>query len=95
VPGAFAHLRAQATDRPRAGRFNLSKAYRRLKSFADYQEKYFDEFFADPVLDTDDGVKATNVMMPMQVPAWTCKAGNVMWILDTKQMVWPCCLSCW
>ena len=65
----------------------MSKAFRRLHSFATFQEKYFDQYLADPVLDTEEGVVAVDRFMPMQIPEWTCKAGNVMWVMDLKQCV--------
>ena len=52
------------------GCFNISKAFRRLKTFAEFQEKYFDQFFSDPILDTEPGVQAGMTMMPMQIPSW-------------------------
>ena len=93
VPLFFAPLRLLTLQhqycniRLGAGRFNISKAFRRLQTFAEYQEKYFDQFFSEPVLDTEPGVLHSTTMMPMQIPAWTCHNGHVMWFMDLKQMV--------
>lgn len=73
---AFLYWAQKPEDRD-AGRFNITKAFRRLKSFAEYQEKYFHKIFADPLLDTEPGVQASSAMMPIQIPAWTCQHGNV------------------
>jgi hypothetical protein len=46
---------AQTPECREAERFNISKAMRRLESFAQFQEKYFDQYFSDPVLPSEAG----------------------------------------
>ena len=82
---AFLYWAQKPADRE-AGRFNVSKAMRRLTAFAIFQEKYCEEFFADPVIVTEPGFANVAKIFPILIPAWTNKQGNVMWIMDLKQM---------
>ena len=68
--------------------FNVSKAFRRLRKFAEFQDKYHDEYFSDPVLPTEPGFSASDELMPILVPSWTTPEGLVTWYFDlqaTKQ----------
>ena len=62
--------------------YNVSKAFRRLKKFAEFQDKYHDEYFSDPVLPTEPGFSASEEVMPILVPSWTTPEGLVTWYFD-------------
>jgi hypothetical protein len=61
--------------------FNVSKAFRRLETFADYQLKMYEPYFSTPVDITSPDIVEASQIMNIKVPEQTY-GGALAWVID-------------
>ena len=76
-------LWSQKPDDREKDLFNVSKAFRRLSSFADYQLKMYEPYFSTPIDPEADDIKKAASLITIMVPKEVdSESGAVVWIID-------------
>ena len=78
----------QKPENQEAHLYNISKALRRLDSFATFQEANFDDLLGTPICHGDTDVAKYESFSQIAIPKWTIPdcakagAGCVLWVVD-------------
>ena len=75
-------LWSQKPEDRAADSFNVSKAFRRLTAFAEYQLNLLEQYFADPIDLDAPGIRAAGRIMNMVVPQELHEGEAVVWVMD-------------
>jgi len=76
-------LWCQKPEDREADSFNVSKAFRRLSSFAEYQLRMFDKYFSEPVDIHSEEIRTVATYMDIKIPSDIhAETGSVKWIMD-------------
>ena len=66
--------------------FNVSKAFRRLEAFADYQTRMFEKYFSTPIDIESEQFKKVVQLMDIKIPKDVhAETGAVVWVMDLQK----------
>lgn len=65
-----------------SNRYNVTKAFRRMKAFAQFADKHFDTYFSTPIDMCEPEIQTAQKMLNFQICQQLSKCGAVIWVID-------------